>query len=102
MHSGVGSTKLMTKPPNLRMRALQKKHPELSEEDIKNTYANGVPEQYMNRPKTPSREEVEEDGTVARDFETMLYPDFHKFYQVKRYKTPLYGGNDRRGLCPKI
>ena len=76
----------MTKPPNLRMRALQKKHPELSEEDIKNTYANGVLEQYMNRPNTPSQEEEEEDGTIAPDFETMLYPDFHKYYQVKRYK----------------
>lgn len=40
----------------------------------------------MNRPNTPSQEEEEEDGTIAPDFETMLYPDFHKYYQVKRYK----------------
>ena len=93
MHSPTGVKTLCTNPPGFRRRSLKRipqlHKPELSadfdnEDDEESPYGDGTIEIYKKRPRSTS-------SPVSVDFENMLYPDFHRQYDVvTKKKLPEY------------
>ena len=85
MHRGNAVTKLITKLPHLRQRAIKPKNPDLPDNYEDNLFRDSVLEQYMNRPddvdilitRTGSLKQIKrQDGSTyeLHDFNDLLYP----------------------------
>ena len=90
MKHGRAVTHLCTRPPGARRRAMARLNLNAQDADAFNLrFFDGTLEQYARRPK----------GVVdGVDFGAMLYPEFHRAFEVKKWRDMTAGQRDRSNV----
>ena len=91
MKHGRAVTHLCTRPPGARRRAMARLNVNAQDADAFNLrFFDGTLEQYARRPK----------GVVdGVDFGAMLYPEFHRAFEVKKWRDMTAGQRDRSDVA---